>query len=297
MDIRSSLLHITGQLSESGIEHPAMEARILLSHLLCKPKEFLISHGEQELEANVLRELEGLVNRRRAMEPIAYITGIKEFFGRDFIVDSNVLLPRPDSETLIEAVLANATEEPKILELGVGSGCLIITLLLELEGATGLGLDIDKWALAVAASNAQKHGAGDRVELIESDWFRGLSEQKFDIIISNPPYISSDERVAKETLLYEPHKALFAGKDGLEAYMEIANKAGDFLKPEGMIYLEIGYDQEDSVAELFVKNGYRVLGKYKDLAGYVRCLGFSRCHISKSLQSDMKNTILNISLI
>lgn len=275
MDIRSSLLYIAGRLSESGIEHPAMEARILLSHLLRKPKEFLISHGEQELEANAFHELEVLINRRRALEPIAYIIGIKEFFGRDFIVDSNVLLPRPDSETLIEAVLANAKEMPKILELGVGSGCLIITLVLELEGAMGLSIDIDKGALAIAASNAQKHEIEDRVELIESDWFRGLGEQKFDIIISNPPYISSEERVAKETLLYEPHKALFAGKGGLEAYMEIADKAGDFLKPDGMIYLEIGYDQEDSVTELFVEKGYRVLGKHKDLAGYVRCLGFS----------------------
>lgn len=275
MNLRSALLYITKQLSESGVEQSAMEARILLSHLLGKPREFLISHGEQELETRKLEELEVLIKRRKALEPIAYITGLKEFFGRDFIVDKNVLLPRPDSETLIEAVLKNASESRRVLELGVGSGCLIITLLLEILEATGIAIDIDKGALSIAKTNVQKHLLQDRIELIESDWFSGLSAQKFDLIISNPPYISSAERVAQETLLYEPHKALFAGGDGLEAYIEIAVKAKDFLSLGGLIYLEIGYDQEVSVTELFIENGYRALGKYKDLAGYVRCLSFS----------------------
>jgi release factor glutamine methyltransferase len=295
MHIRASILSATKRLLEARIDNPAMEARILLGFALKKSIEYLLARPEYELAQKELELFESYLQRRLLFEPIAYITGKKEFFGRDFAVTRNTLIPRPDSETLIESALLLSDERQRdprvlgaqashetfegprprattILELGVGSGCLIITLLLEMPNTRGIGIDIDPNTLAIARHNAKTHKIDNKLELIESNWFSNIQEQKFDIIISNPPYIDSTDHVAKETMLYEPHKALFGG---LATYQAIASGARDFMKPDGRLYLEIGYNQRELVIELFKKNGYELIKAERDLADHVRCLVFA----------------------
>ncbi len=251
---------------------PALESRILLCFTLGKSVEYLLSHSEDVIPEEAKSRFISYIERRVALEPIAYITGKREFFDKDFVVTKDVLIPRPDSETLIETVMACSPRPQKILELGVGSGCLILTLLMQFKDATGIGVDINPKALAVAKLNAKNHGLNDRVELIASNWFESVQKQKFDVIISNPPYISTSEHVAKETMLYEPHGALFAEANGLEAYIQIALQAKDFLTSDGLLYLEIGFDQEKSVCELFAEAGYKLVKTARDLSGHTRCL-------------------------
>ena len=251
---------------------PVFEARILLSHAMGFSREWLIGHSEDELSDEIYVQFFSLVERRKAHEPIAYIIGKKEFYGRDFKVTKDVLIPRADSETLIDAVLKDYKNGISILELGVGSGCLLLTALLELKQATGIGVDISREALEVASANATLHGLQDRCSLVKSNWFENVAG-KFDIIISNPPYIEENERsiMAIETLQYEPQLALFGG---IEAYKIIASDAHKFLKENGRIYLEIGYRQESLVEEIFLAKEYKVVEKYRDIENRMRVLVF-----------------------
>lgn len=265
------------KLRNAGIISYAMEARILLKAVLGVSEEFLLLRSQEEIGPVEIAGFEQFVARRVKLEPVAYILGFREFYGRDFEVSRDVLIPRPDSEILIEGILSDyaSQEGLQILELGVGSGCLTITLLLELKKAAAVAVDISIDAIEIARKNAARFNVSN-IEFIKSDWFDNINqEKKFDIIVANPPYIESDSlEIAQETALHEPHLALFAADNGLAAYKEIAKKARSFLSVNGSIYLEIGYDQEDSVSELFAKEGYILHQKYTDLAGYIRCLHF-----------------------
>lgn len=265
------------RLKNVGIESFALDIRILLKFILGVSEEFLLLNQDLALSNNQIEDFNRLVQRREKLEPISYIIGFKEFYGRDFVVTKDVLIPRPDSEILIESVLVDykKLENLRILELGTGSGCLIITLLLELQKASAIAVDINKAALAVAKQNAENLEV-DNINFIESDWFSALRvAEKFDIIIANPPYIALDStRISKETNLYEPKVALFASGNGLSCYKEIALKARDFLAYDGSIFVEIGYDQEESVADVFLAEGYILVSKARDLGGYVRCMSF-----------------------
>lgn len=276
MKIKDLLQDASIKLKDASIANSAMEARILLKFTLGVSEEFLLLNGEQEIGREKEELFKGFVERRLKLEPIAYILGYREFYGRDFIVTKDTLIPRPDSEILIDSVLSDyrSKDNLQILELGVGSGCLIITLLLELNRSSGVAVDISEKALEVARQNAYRHGARD-INFVLSDWFSDLGQKKFDVIIANPPYIDCDSlEVTKETAIYEPHLALFADEKGLAVYREIATKARGFLISGGSIYLEIGYNQEISVKDLFFKEGYILLKSYRDLAGHVRCLHF-----------------------
>lgn len=250
-----------------------LEARILLSHASGLSQEYLIGHGDDLIPDEISRKFLALVERRKALEPIAYIIGKKEFYGRDFKVTKDVLIPRPDSETLIEAVLQDADDGVSILELGVGSGCLILTLLSEIKDATALGVDISQAALEVASENAIALGAKDRCEFLLSNWFQSV-EGKYDIIISNPPYIEEDEKsiMSEETLKHEPNLALFGG---LAPYRVIASESHKFLAENGRIYVEIGVSQESKITGIFQANGYKVIGKYRDIEQRMRVMEFA----------------------
>jgi release factor glutamine methyltransferase len=265
------------KLKNAGIQSYSMEARILLKAILGVSEEFLLLRSQDEVDLVKIEVFEQFVARRVKLEPVAYILGFREFYGREFEVSPDVLVPRPDSEILIEAILSDYKlhEDLQILELGVGSGCLITTLLLELKKAYGVAVDISIDAIEIARKNATRFNVSN-IEFIQSDWFDNITQEKnFDIIVANPPYIESDSlEVARETALYEPHLALFAADNGLAAYKEIAVKARSFLSVNGSIYLEIGYDQEVAVTDLFVAEGYLLHQKYIDLAGYIRCLHF-----------------------
>lgn len=248
-----------------------LEARILLSHVTGYTQEYLIGHSEEDLSTKTVNEFYRLVDRRLKKEPIAYIVGYKEFYGHNFIVDHNVLIPRNDSEVLIDAVV-NCTVS-SILDLGTGSGCLLLTLLLEMPNARGVGVDISPAALKIAKENMLHYGLEARCNIIESNWFENITDT-YDIIISNPPYISENDTniMAEETLLFEPKSALFAENNGYAAYEIIASNLEKCLKPKGNLFVEIGINQKDEIEKMFAKYGYYVIQEYKDLAGIVRVL-------------------------
>ncbi len=262
------------------VSNSNIEAKFLLEKILdCSALDFSQFY-DQELSAQQCILLNNFIVARENKEPIAYITQLQAFWKYEFKVNDAVLIPRSDSETLIEAVLTNIKNPKdsfKLLDLGVGSGCLTISLMLELVNSTAVGLDISADALIVAKNNIDQYRLQDRITLQKSDWFEKLSSlDKFDIIISNPPYISITEInvMSEETLIYEPHIALFAEDKGLENYKIIANHAKNFLKINGRIYLEIGFNQAKSVKKIFTDKGYIFVNSYKDLGDIERCLEF-----------------------
>jgi len=276
VNIKTALSYGTNLLQHLGITNPIFEVRLLLAHVLGKTQEYIIIHGERELTREEQENFKGFLKRRSNHEPIAYILGHKEFYGRDFIVNNQVLIPRPDTEILVEAVLESAECKKDILELGVGSGCIAVTLKLEWSHLNVTATDISNAALKITEQNAQKHGIEQEIKLIESNWFATLVDQRFDIIVSNPPYIADNEKdlVAKETVFHEPHHALFANNNGLEAYEVIAANAKNFLYSQGEIFVEIGFSQAVQVERIFTEHGYKLMQLYKDLAGYIRVLRF-----------------------
>ncbi|BFD46033.1 MAG: hypothetical protein DMENIID0002_06790 [Rickettsia endosymbiont of Sergentomyia squamirostris] len=271
MNIKESLIYAASKLQAVGIKSANLESRILIQHATDKSIEYLLARSEEELTQQEQIIFEDLVNRRILLEPIAYIIGYKEFYSYQFIINDKVLIPRQDTEVLVDAILSDIkiNTELAILELGTGSGCIALSLLLEMPNSNVTATDISNEAIAIASQNAIKHRVTDRLEIINSNWFENLEKQKFDIIVSNPPYISFDDTVymSPETLKYEPHLALFAEDNGLASYYIIAKEAKGFLKQNGKLFLEIGFNQLAAVTEIFVSYGYTVKQVYKDLEG------------------------------
>lgn len=258
----------------SDLPSPGLDARLLLQHACLKSFEELIAYGEQEIDQELEKKFSSLLERRKNLEPIAYIIGSKSFFDLEFEVSKDTLIPRNDSETLVDYVLKDYSQENlKILDLGTGSGCLIITLLKHLPNAKGTGVDTSNEALDIAKRNADKIGVGDKLTLLQSNWFSNIAHQTFDIIISNPPYIGLEEDISPE-VRYEPQIALFGGLDGLDSYKQIAAKVKNYLSSQGSIYLEIGYKQKEDVQKIFEARNFKLEGTKKDLQGHTRCLRF-----------------------
>lgn len=274
MNIRESLTLAANKLQEVGIISANLEARILMQHATNRSIEYLLARFAETLPNEQQVIFEQLVNRRALLEPVAYIIGRKEFYGHEFIVDNNVLIARQDTEIVIEAILQEYKQDQqlKILELGTGSGCIAISLLLSMPSAEVIATDISDKAINIARQNIIKHQVTNRCKLINSDWFKDLAIQQFDIIVSNPPYIAENDTVniTSETLKYEPHLALFAGDNGLASYYIIAQNAWKFLKFQGKLFVEIGFDQAESVKEIFTSNNYKVTRIHKDLSGHNR---------------------------
>lgn len=276
MNIKESLIYAASKLQAVGIKSANLESRILMQHVTGKSIEYLLAMSEEKLTQQEQIIFEDLVNRRTLLEPIAYIIGYKEFYSYQFIVNDKVLIPRQDTEIIVDAILSDikTNAELAILELGTGSGCIALSLLLEMPNSNVTATDISNEAIAIASQNAIKHKVFDRFKIINSNWFNNLEKQAFDIIVSNPPYISFDDNVyiSSETLKYEPHLALFAEDNGLASYYIIAKEAKGFLKQNGKLFLEIGFNQLAAVTEIFVSYGYTVKQVYKDLEGRDRGL-------------------------
>ncbi|MGE5467700.1 MAG: peptide chain release factor N(5)-glutamine methyltransferase [Ignavibacteria bacterium] len=253
---------------------PAAEARLLLRHLLGCSAVWLETHRDDKLTAEQAEAFSEIVACRAAGEPIAYLVGHREFYSRDFAVTPAVLIPRPETELLVDlakAALADVVA-PRALDLGTGSGCVAITLALELPSASVAAVDVSPEALAVARANAAALGA--RVRFVESDWFAALAPERFDLIVANPPYIAEgDPHLTAGDLRFEPETALHCGPDGLGAIRGIVADARRFLVPGGRLYLEHGYDQAHEVARLLSAAGYLDLEQHRDLAGIVRVSG------------------------
>jgi release factor glutamine methyltransferase len=276
-----SLLHFAiTELKNVGVDSSNLDAKILLEHATGKSRAQIIAHDDYELTPQEQKQFEELLNLRKKRIPISQILGTKEFYGRDFIVDENVLTPRPETELIIDAAKNLFARDAKIsiLDLGVGSGCILLTLLSEFPHSSGVGADISKKAIAIAKKNSYSLGV-EGVELICSNWLEAVKNgTKFDLIVSNPPYISlQDKNKLARELDFEPDSALYAGDDGLECYRKIAESLSLRLNKVDFKYiiLEIGQNQETEIIEIFEKQKIMFLQHYKDLNGIIRTLVFT----------------------
>jgi release factor glutamine methyltransferase len=268
-------------LTAAGIDNARFEARLLLSHATQLPTEALISRGRDPAPPALEEKLRTLTARRVRREPMAYILGEREFWGLPFKVSPAVLVPRPDSETVIEvalSLLADRARAWRILDLGLGSGCLLLTLLRELPNARGVGLDVSREALAVAQDNALALGVADRATLLHgdwgaSDWTRPLGEP-FDLVVSNPPYVEAAiiDGLMPEVSRYEPRLALDGGEDGLAPYRLIAAAALRLVVAGGSLVVEVGEGQATEIARIFEAVGLHTASPVKDLGGIDRVL-------------------------
>lgn len=267
------------ELEQQGILTSKLDVKILLSHLLNIDSKELIMYFNQHIEQKFINSFNQLLKRRLNREPIANIVNKKSFWSYDFFVNENVLTPRNDSEILIEAVLSNYNnmqEGLKILDLGTGSGCLILSLLKMYKNASGLAVDISEKALKVARQNAENLKINN-IKFLKNNWNDNI-EEKFDIIISNPPYIPTKEikELEPEVNKFNPLLALDGGEDGLNCYRYLAKSLDKNLKENTKIFLEIGKNQEKDIKKIFNENGYKLLKMYKDLAEINRILCFKK---------------------
>lgn len=264
------------RLRAAGIGSTRLDARLLLGAVLDLEAPQLIAHPERPLAATENARFRELVDQRCRRRPLAQLLGRREFWGLAFRVTPDTLDPRPDSETVIEAALAcvPARQAPlRVLDLGTGTGCILLSLLHELPHATGIGIDRSEPALAVARGNAVDLGLADRAVFQLGNWTEGL-EGSFDLVVSNPPYIPSAEidGLMPEVAHHEPRPALDGGVDGLDAYRVIAEGLGGLLRPDAYLLVEIGDGQSDSAAAVFAARGLACTGRRSDLGGRPRCL-------------------------
>jgi release factor glutamine methyltransferase len=255
-------------LATSGL--PIAEARALLAHVLDVPRERLIAHPETLVPAPALAVYQSLVARRRGGEPLAYLRGYEEFYGRPFRVTPDVLVPRPDTETLIEVALAHLHDlsSPRVLDLGTGSGCIAVTLKLERPDAQVVATDVSPAAIEVARGNALALGA--TIDFLQGSWYAALDPgAAFDLIVGNPPYVASEDPHMTE-LAHEPALALTDGSDGLSCLREIVAGAPKFLAADGMLAVEHGYDQASAVRAMLRDAGWKSVWTHRDAAGHER---------------------------
>ncbi len=259
-----------------GIESPRLNIELLLAHLLKKKRLKLYLEFERELDETTLEKLREMVRRRADGEPLQYITGVAEFCGLEFAVDRRVLIPRPETELLVEETvsrIANRGSRNVIVDLGTGSGCIAVTLAKQLPTAEIYATDASADALEVAKSNARRHGVEKNIRFLQGDLLQALPDSlRVDAIVSNPPYVATGElaRLPKEVREFEPVQALVAGDDGLDVFRRIIADARRFLSPSGFVALELGAGQRAAVEQLFVERGYAVAQVVKDLQGHER---------------------------
>ncbi|MHB2267878.1 peptide chain release factor N(5)-glutamine methyltransferase [Aliihoeflea sp. PC F10.4] len=268
------------KLEAAGLDSAALDARLIVEHVTGTTRLDLIARPDMQIPEAHGDEIEAMLARRIAREPVHRILGEREFYGLRMTLSAQTLEPRPDTETLVEAVLPFARERAgagrcRVLDLGTGTGAILIALLAHVPEATGLAADISGDALETAARNADLNGVAARFETVQSDWFSSISG-RFDLIVSNPPYIASSdvETLAAEVRIYDPQRALDGGDDGLDCYRAIARKAADHLTRAGRVAVEIGYDQKDVVSDLFGRHGFICREARQDLGKNDRVLIF-----------------------
>ena len=263
-------------LYSNGDTVPVSEKKLLLSHVLGLSNEKLNLTQSEKVSEKDIKNFEQLINRRKNSEPIAYLMNIKSFWKNDFYVDQSVLIPRSDSELLIESVIEyflDLTKTYNFLDLGSGSGCLIISLLNEYLLSSGTGVEIDKEAIKVSEKNKEFLLNKDRLKFLERD-FSNYDTSSFDIIISNPPYIPFEEKkdIMKEVRNYEPSNALFADEKGLYFYRKIIENLSKQLKRKQFLFLEVGINQPDGVVKILKNNNFNVVSIKKDISNIPRCI-------------------------
>jgi release factor glutamine methyltransferase len=275
--IAQALVEATQILRREGVTDARRDAATLLAHLIGRDQTYLIAHAERELSGRDVARYRSYVERRSAGEPLQYIVGHQEFFNLDFEVSPDVLIPRPETELLVETaleLLGDTPDPPSICDIGTGSGCIAISILHERPELRAIGIDISAAALAVAARNAERHGVADRLSLIESDCFDRIeaSAHSFSLIAANPPYVAAAayDGLQREVREHEPRIALSPGGDGLDVVRRVIQNAPPYLVSGGHLLIEIGFDQHEAVHSMIDKNVWTLLDIHRDLQGIPR---------------------------
>lgn len=261
----------------NGFDLPQLDAEVILSYVLNKDKIYIYINRDMEISEETAQEFFKLIERRKNGEPVQYIVGRQEFMSLDFMVTPGVLIPRGDTEVLVEEALKNMhnMKKPIVVDVGCGSGAIAVSIAKYKEDARVFALDIMDTPLEITETNAEKNGVLDRLHIIKSDMLKSLDKNLYnsvDVIISNPPYIREDviPTLMREVKDYEPYTALSGGEDGLFFYREITKQSLNFIKRGGFIAYEIGYDQGDKVKSILEENGFCNINCTKDLAGHDR---------------------------
>jgi release factor glutamine methyltransferase len=271
MNIQKALQQAGKELADSS-PSAILDAQVLLTHVLRCNTAHLAAWPEKTLSEDQLADFQKLVNRRQQGVPVAHLTGSREFWSLDFSVDDSTLIPRPETETLVEYLLDNFgnRENLKLLDMGTGTGAIAISIATEKPGWAIVASDISEQALELARQNCRQHDTNN-VTLIHSDWFQNIDAENFDIIISNPPYIASDDpHLSQGDVRFEPHSALSSGVTGMDDIEHICCQAKKYLRQNGWLIVEHGYNQKQLVAECFAKNGFSAIEQKQDLSGHTR---------------------------
>jgi len=274
--VGSLLDDAAARLSQAGVDEPRRMARRALGAVLEISAAEMLSHPEQVIEDLQVSQVRLTLDRMVAREPLSRILGRREFWGLEFALSPDTLDPRPETETIVEAVLRRFPDQQKplrLLDLGTGTGCILLALLSELPNAVGFGVDLSGGAATTAQRNAGRLGFADRAHFLVGDWGAAISGQ-FDAIIANPPYVPDPllTGLPREVALYDPRLALSGGKDGLEAYRSLTRDLGRLLRPKAFFFGEIGLGQDRAVAAIMRANGLVIDGYEDDLAGITRCV-------------------------
>jgi release factor glutamine methyltransferase len=271
-------LYLLGRdsLRESPVENPELESSLLLSKTLGINAIDIYAYPERKVGLEEVEEFKRLLDRRLKREPVAYILGEKEFYSRPFIVTPNVLIPRPETEILVEEALKviKNISHPLVVDTGTGSGCIAVTIGCECGDARIFATDISFEALLVARANSKRHRAIESVSLVRMDFLSGFKKESIDIVISNPPYVSESDfsKLEPNVRDFEPKESLLGGEDGLDCIRKIVHQSGRVLKNGGWCIVEVGANQYESVSEIFDYAGFRSVSSVKDLSGIERVI-------------------------
>ncbi|CCQ73194.1 peptide chain release factor N(5)-glutamine methyltransferase [Magnetospira sp. QH-2] len=274
MTVGEALVEVVHRLAEANLEDPRLEGRLLVAWATGLRPETVFGYPEKTVSEEALERLRAAVERRAVRVPLAQITGEREFWSLPFKVTAETLIPRPDSETLVEAVLhLDLPSSPMILDLGTGTGCLLLCLLREWSAASGIGVEINPAAAAVAQDNARALHIANRAEIRIGDWTDVVAE-RFDLVISNPPYIPTGDipDLQPDVRDHEPRRALDGGADGLDFYRRLARDMCSLLKPNAWLAVEVGQGQAESVVRLLNEAGLVGISAHNDLSGVPRCI-------------------------
>ena len=276
MNIADALSLTTRELADSGVPDPRRDAALLVAFATGRDGTFLIAHPEADLTLNEEKLLSEMIRRRSAREPIQYITGRQEFYGLEFKVSPDVLIPRPETELLVESAIRflDGKTPPRFCEIGTGSGCISIAVLHELKDAIAVAGDVSNDALAIAHANANKHGVVDRIRFVNSDVFAKIPNEEFDAVLSNPPYVPERdlETLQAEVRDHEPVVALTAGPDGLAVIERIVSDAPSRLGAGGILIMEIGFSQGEKVGRMLSNDVWKKVEFMADLQRIPRIL-------------------------
>ena len=274
MDIETALKKGQLILKDNKIKSAELDSEILMSQAIRKDKKYIILNYNKKIKKKDLKYFDFLIQERVKRKPIAYLTKKKDFWKYEFLIDKNVLIPRPDTEVLVEQILKLTKNKAsmRILEIGVGSGCIILSILKEKKKFFGTGIDISTKSLKISEINSHKLGVNRRLKLFKSN-IDNFNTGKYDLIISNPPYIKKNFlKCLEKDISFEPIEALDGGIDGLSETRKIIIKSSELIKKKGYLFLEIGFDQKNKVKKILENNGFYIKKVIKDLSNHDRCI-------------------------